>query len=217
MKHTDFHTHTYLSDGALVPAEHIRRMIVYGFDAIAITDHVDSATIDHVLKCLDLVRNDSEDEIIFLPGVEITHVPPSQISFLAKKAKKKNFLVVVHGETIVEPVAPGTNRAAVECPDVDILAHPGIITTEEVQLAKKNDIFLEITTRGGHALGNGRVADLAMDIGAKMVVNSDAHSPSDFMSMKLAQRTAIGAGIPESMFEEIFVKNPDEIINRIKK
>ncbi len=217
MKHTDFHTHTYLSDGVLGPAEHIRRMIVKGYDAIAITDHVDSATIDHVLKCLDLIRNDFEDEIIFLPGVEITHVPPSQVAFLASKAKKKNFLVVVHGETIVEPVAPGTNRAAVECPDVDILAHPGILTQEEVQFAKDNDIFLEITTRGGHALGNGRVAELALEWDAKMLVNSDAHTPSDFMSRKLAQRTAIGAGIPESMFGEIFGDNPEEIIKRIRK
>ena len=217
MMHTDFHTHTYLSDGALVPAEHIRRMIVKGFDAIAITDHVDSATIDHVLKCLDLIRSDFEDEITFLPGIEITHVPPSQISYLANKAKKQNFLVVVHGETIVEPVASGTNRAAVECPDVDILAHPGILTQEEVQLAKDNDVFLEITTRGGHSLGNGRVAELSMDLGAKMLVNSDAHLPSDFMSKKLAQETAIGAGIPEKMFEELFQTNPLEIIKRINK
>jgi len=217
MKLTEFHTHTYLSDGALVPAEHIRRMIVKGFEAIAITDHVDSATIDHVLKCLELIRNDFEDEIIFLPGVEITHVPPSQISFLANKAKKKNFLVLVHGETIVEPVASGTNKAALECTDVDILAHPGILTPEEAQLAIDNNIFLEITTRGGHLLGNGRVADLAMELGAKMIVNSDAHSPSDFMSKKLAQRTAIGSGIPESMFEEIFLKNPEEIIKKVIK
>ncbi len=33
-------------------------------------------------------------------------------------------IVVVHGETSVEPVAPGTNNASVELSDVDILAHP---------------------------------------------------------------------------------------------
>ena len=39
-------------------------------------------------------------------------------------------IIVVHGETIVEPVRPGTNRKALES-DVDILAHPGLITEDE--------------------------------------------------------------------------------------
>ncbi len=216
MKLTDFHTHTILSDGALIPAEHLRRMIAKGITAASITDHVDSATIDLILSSLDKIRNDFDEYITFLPGVEITHVLPSQIAELAKKAKKKNFLVVVHGESIVEPVIEGTNRAAVECPDVDILAHPGILTIEEAQLAKDNDIFLEITTRGGHSLGNGLVADLAIETGAKMILNTDAHQPREFITKELREKTALGAGIPRNMFEEIFVKNADEIIRRIR-
>ena len=51
-------------------------------------------------------------------------------------------IVVVHGETIVEPVIKGTNWSAVNCPEVDILAHPGLITVEEVEIAKYNDIAL---------------------------------------------------------------------------
>ena len=136
MKLTDFHTHTLLSDGALMPAEHLRRLIVRGLDAVSITDHVDSSNIDHVLNSLDNIRYDFEEYITFLPGVEITHVLHSQISELAKKAKQRNFLVVVHGETIVEPVIEGTNKAALKCPDVDILAHPGILTFKDAQLAK---------------------------------------------------------------------------------
>ena len=217
MKLSDFHTHTLLSDGALIPAEHIRRLIVQGLDCIAITDHVDSATIDHVLNSLDKIRYDFDKFITFLPGVEITHVLPSQIPILAKKAKQRNFLVLVHGETIVEPVIEGTNRAAVMCPYVDILAHPGILTEEEVQLAKDNNIYLEITTRGGHSLGNGLVAELAMKTGAKIILNTDSHRPSDFLTKELRDKTAIGSGIPESMFEEIFVRNPEELVQRIIK
>jgi histidinol phosphatase-like PHP family hydrolase len=217
MKLSDFHTHTLLSDGVLIPAEHIRRLIVQGLDTVAITDHVDSATIDHVLKSLDKIRHDFDEYITFLPGVEITHVLPSQIPVLAKKAKQKNFLVVVHGETIVEPVMEGTNRAALSCKNVDILAHPGIITLEDAQLAKDNDIFLEITTRGGHSLGNGLVAELAMQTGAQMILNTDAHQPRDFLTKKLRDKTALGAGIPETMFDQIFVENPKQIIKRIIK
>ncbi|MHA2309569.1 MAG: histidinol phosphate phosphatase domain-containing protein, partial [Candidatus Heimdallarchaeaceae archaeon] len=193
MKLSDFHTHTLLSDGVLIPAEHIRRLIVRGLDAVAITDHVDSATINHVMNSLDKIRNDFDDYITFLPGVEITHVLPSQIPVLAKKAKQKNFLVVVHGETIVEPVIEGTNRAALNCPDVDILAHPGILTLEDTQLAKNNDIFLEISTRVGHCLGNGLVAELAMKTGAKLILNTDSHRPGEFFTKELREKTALGS------------------------
>ena len=100
MKLTDFHNHTLLSDGALMPAEHIRRLIVRGLYAVAITDHVDSSNIDHVLK---------------------------------------------------------------------------------------------------------------------LILNTDAHQPRDFLSESLREKTALGSGIPRSMFDEVFVKNPEEIIKRIIK
>ena len=217
MKLTDFHTHTLLSDGALTTADLIRRLIVGGLNAVAITDHVDSSNIDHVLNSLDKIRYDFEEYITFLPGVEITYALPKQIPELARKAKQRNFLVVVHGETVVESVYEGTNRTALKCPDVDILAHPGIITFKDAQLAKENEVFLEITTRGGHSLGNGLVADLAMKAGAKLILNSDAHQPRDFINENLREKTALGSGIPRSMFEEIFVKNSQEIIKRIFK
>lgn len=113
IKLTDFHTHTFLSDGVLPPAEQIRRFTVNGFYAIAITDHVDSSNIDFILNSLISLQEDFQDEIIYIPCVEITHVPPYRIPILAKKAKDRNCLVVVHGKTIVEPVAEGTNLAAV--------------------------------------------------------------------------------------------------------
>ena len=43
--------------------------------------------------------------------------------------------MVVHGETIIEPVEKGTNLAAVQSPYVDILAHPGLLSLEEAKLA----------------------------------------------------------------------------------
>jgi histidinol phosphatase-like PHP family hydrolase len=67
---------------------------------------------------------------------------------------------VVHGETIVEPVLPGTNRAAIAA-GVDILAHPGLITKEEAMLAAQKGVLLEITTRRGHSFTNGHVASIA--------------------------------------------------------
>jgi hypothetical protein len=92
-----------------------------------------------------------------LAGVELTHVPPELINDLTLQARDLGAdIVVVHGETIVEPVPPGTNRAAIEA-GVDLLAHPGLITAGEVALAAENGVHLEISARKGHSLGNGRM------------------------------------------------------------
>ena len=39
--------------------------------------------------------------------------------------------LVLRDQRPVEPVEPGTNLAAASCPDVDVLAHPGLLTAEE--------------------------------------------------------------------------------------
>ena len=89
---------------------------------------------------------------------------------MAQKAKQLGaWIVVVHGETIVEPVEKGTNLAALNSPDVDILAHPGMLSPEEARLAAANHIFLEISARKGHSLTNGHVAKLGLKAGAKML------------------------------------------------
>ncbi len=39
----DFHTHTTLSDGVLLPMELIRRAIVNGYSALGISDHTSAS------------------------------------------------------------------------------------------------------------------------------------------------------------------------------
>ena len=112
----DFHTHTFLSDGVLSPIELIRRAQVRGYKAIAVTDHVGVGNLEWVVKTLikDCDQATRRWDILALPGVEITHVPKEDIDMVARTAKELGAkLVTVHGETIVEPVEPGTNEAAV--------------------------------------------------------------------------------------------------------
>jgi len=192
----DLHTHTVYSDGELIPAELVRRAMVKGHDLIAITDHVDMTNVEWVVinmvKAIDLC----EDYIKVIPGVEITHVPPRQIDKVAKMARKFGAeWIVVHGETVTEPVMPGTNRASVENPEIDILAHPGFITLEEAQLAKDNDVILEVTGRAGHNITNGHVVNMARAAGAMMVIDSDTHQPENLMSEGEAMIVALGAGL----------------------
>jgi histidinol phosphatase-like PHP family hydrolase len=196
----------------------LRRVAAVGFGALAITDHVDASNMAAVIaslrRVLEWQPRDFETEL--LVGVELTHVGPQSIDSLAQWAKGMGAeVVVVHGETIVEPVAPGTNRAAVESDAVDILAHPGLLTLEDARLAAERGCYVEITTRQGHCLTNGHVAKVCGLAGAKMVVSSDAHAPSDFVSLAFAQQVAAGAGLTEAAIIAATVTNPQDLVARI--
>ena len=123
----DFHCHTTMSDGELLPTELIRRMAVLGYTEMAISDHADFSNVRELIRAEEAVKRSAELYGIRLySGIEITYVPPDQIDELAEYAKGLGAeVVVVHGETIAEPVAPGTNAAALSSAYVDILTHPG--------------------------------------------------------------------------------------------
>ncbi|MCL2143735.1 MAG: PHP domain-containing protein, partial [Methanomassiliicoccaceae archaeon] len=59
----DLHTHTILSDGELTPSELVRRAMVLGHDAIAITDHVDMTNVDLVVPAILKAAELGEDYI----------------------------------------------------------------------------------------------------------------------------------------------------------
>ena len=199
----DLHTHSIFSDGVLIPSELVRRAEVLGIKAIGITDHADASNLDFIIPRIVAVaeRLNRVNHIKTVPGIELTHVPPGQISSLAEQARSFGAkIVVVHGETIAEPVVPGTNRAALSA-DIDILAHPGLISEEDVVMAAGKGIFLEISARKGHSLTNGHVAKLAGKHGAELVLNSDAHEPTDLITEQQERQIVLGAGLSLYDFE----------------
>ncbi len=214
----DLHTHTFRSDGVLLPSEMLRHAAVLGYAALAITDHADASNLDELIAALQrlLAAQPRSYGVDLLIGVELTHVEPGSIAPLAARAKQLGAeVVVVHGETIVEPVAPGANRAAIESPDVDVLAHPGFLTAEEARLAAQRGCLMEITTRKGHSLTNGHVARICREAGAAMVVNSDSHEPHDLPSFAFARQVAAGAGLSEAEIEAATVTHPRALVQRV--
>lgn len=176
-----------------------------GYHYWAITDHADISNIDHVIPRIVTVARELNRhwKIQVLPGVELTHVPPETIADLTRKAKDLGArLIVVHGETIVEPVPPGTNRSAIEA-GVHVLAHPGLISPEDVRRAAQKGVFLEITSRKGHSLTNGHVARLAQAEGAGLVLNSDTHGPEDIVALSQRERVVEGAGLDRKSLAEM--------------
>lgn len=211
----DLHMHSTFSDGVLIPAEVVSRAVAEGYKALAITDHADPSNLEFILAnmvrvCRELHGVSGAETY---PGVEITHVPPRLIRPLAERARELGAkVVIVHGETIVEPVPRGTNLAAIEA-RVDILAHPGLLTEAEARLAGENGVFLEITARKGHSLTNGHVAHAAVKNGARMVYNTDAHAPGDFTAWETALKIVRGASLSEKDAERM-QQNARELLSR---
>jgi histidinol phosphatase-like PHP family hydrolase len=197
--------------------ELIRRACVAGYRAVGLADHGALGSLSRFAQELsqDCALARDRWPIMALPGVELTHVPAAAVAEVARAAKEAGlWLVIVHGETISEPVEEGTNLAAVSCGDVDILAHPGLITLEEAELAARNGVFLELSAKPAHAAANGQVAKMARLAGAKLLVNSDSHE-LDFLSEEQARRVALAAGLEEKDLEEVLRINPQLLLEKI--
>jgi len=206
--------HSLFSDGELLPSELARRATNLNHEVIAITDHVDYSNVEQIpqiQKAIDDINANWNIKVVL--GAEVTHVPTESIDGVAKKAKDLGAqIVVVHGETLNEPVIEGTNYAAVNSEYVDILGHPGLITYEEAQIAKENGIYLEISARSGHCLGNGHVANIASEVGNKLLVNTDTHSPDNLITFEKSYEIALGAGLSKKEAMAAIVDNPRELL-----
>jgi len=211
----DLHTHSFHSDGDLIPSELVQRARVVGYRAMAITDHGDHSNVHLILPGIVAVCRKLSEAcgIPILPGIELTHVPPVYIGELAREARGLGAkIIVVHGETIVEPVPEGTNRAALESP-IDILAHPGLIDEEEALMAARGAICLEITTRKGHSLTNGHVAAMARKYHFPLVLNTDTHESQNLTSRDMAGKIARGAGMTEEEILAMF-RNSENLVKK---
>lgn len=239
----DFHTHTVFSDGGMIPAGLMQRAIVRGCLGLAITDHVDSSNLEWAfenllkfvdelgqewhpgtvpgrdtttapLNMLDSAVQGKNWHLPLIPGVELTSVPPRKIAALAEKARSLGAKwIVVHGETIMEPVAPGTNRAAIEA-KADLLSHPGLIAPEDAARAAELGVYLEITSHKRHSLANGWVAQRARESGAKLLLNTDCHISAEILDTKQRRAIAFGAGLTAEEVDQIW-ENGRQIVARI--
>ncbi len=214
----DFHTHSTLSDGELSPIELIRRAVVAGYRAMAVTDHAAAGQIDRFAHELrqDCELAEAHWGIPVYAGVELTHVPAGAVAKTARAAKRAGArIVIVHGETVAEPVEEGTNLAAVTCGYVDVLAHPGLMTPEVAELAARNGVFIELSAKLSHAVANGHVARLAKTAGARIIVNSDNHV-LDFLSEGRVRDIVLGAGLDEADLAAIAHDNPRSLIEKLE-
>ncbi len=212
----ELHAHTFMSDGVLSISELVYRAKLTGYTTIAITDHADYSNYKEIIDAAKTVKPSLEEgyEIQVLPGVELTYVPPEDLKDLVKKCRDYGAeIVVVHGETVAENVPKLTNLKAIEA-RVDVLAHPGEITEDEVKLAKENDVCLEITSRNWHTQTNAHVAGLANKIGTKLVFCNDVHLPENILSKTQILSILTGLGLSEKDYEKMQANAREKICRK---
>ena len=214
----DLHTHTFFSDGELIPSELARRAKDIGYRAIAFTDHADFSNMEFIIANVRKAIEGLEQYfgLYVFAGVEITHVPPQLIPESITLARKLGAqIVVVHGESPVEPVADGTNRAAI-LGGCDILAHPGLISLEDAKLARDKGVFLEISGRSGHSFTNGHVFRVAKQANVKYMLDTDTHSPNNLITKSFAKTVLLGSGMSEKEVGLAF-ENAEDMLERLLK
>lgn len=217
MKFIDLHTHTFFSDGVLSPSELVYRYKVRGCEAIALTDHVDYSNMEFIINSMHRaapkLRKYYGIEVIV--GVELTYIPPCDIENMVNMAREMGSeLIIVHGETSVEEVPPGTNLAGVKA-KCDILAHPGHLTDEVAETARENGVCIELTTRKGHSNTNKEVYTVAKRNNCSIVLNTDSHDPDDLLDENKVLEVLNHCGLDESCYE-IFRNNSLELVKKIR-
>jgi putative hydrolase len=218
-RRADFHSHSFLTDGATSPTEMWNEAEALDHRALALTDHL---SMDDPQPLLNRLRREASawDGTGFLPlvGVELTKIPPRRIAEVARASRRAGAeIVIVHGETIVEHVPAGTNHAAIDSAEVDVLAHPGLLDPRDAELAHAHSVVLEISARRGHALSNGHVVQVARAAGADLVVDSDAHGADQLIPLERARRIALGAGVPAAELEQVLFATPTELIRKARR
>jgi len=216
-RRADFHSHSYLTDGTTSATDMWCEAESLDHRALALTDHL---SMEDPKPMLDRLHEEAKawEGTRFTPivGVELTKLPPRRIAPVAKAARRNGAeIVIVHGESIVEVVPSGTNHAAIDSGEVDVLAHPGLIDPKDVELAKAHSVVLEISGRRGHSLSNGHVVRLALEAGAELVVDSDAHAPDQLIPLERARKIAVGAGVPEPLLERVLSTTPTDLLRRL--
>ncbi len=204
----DFHIHSQYSDGQLSiedMAEDVRQM---GYEYMAFCDHSQSARYANGLDETRLLKqiaaihrlNAQYTDFTILTGTEVDIQKNGELDFSTDLLSKLDFVIAsIHSSFQTDPT--GRICRAMENPYVDVIAHPTgrLISRREgysldiarvIQTAAKTGTALEVNSFWDRL----DLCDLhvrqAMDVGALISINTDAHHPANLPLMTLGVGTA---------------------------
>ena len=212
----DLHTHTNWSDGGFTIREMIEAAAERGYAFHAVTDHaagpgifgntgLDEAEIaeqaEAVAAASDAVAADSDIEVFH--GIEANIDATGAITTDDDTLATLDVVVASpHSALDADPdVATERLIRAAEHPEVDVLGHPtGRIINSRPGLAPDMDAVAAAAAREGVAIevnanparldADGSAVRAAIEAGATIAVNTDAHSPRELDNARYGTHTA---------------------------
>ena len=205
----DLHIHTNWSDGRNTIAEMVEGAAEFGHDYLAVTDHatgpgmvggvgVSDEKLREQIPEVESVA--AEADIDVFTGVEANIAEDGSVS-VADDLLSELDVVVASPHAALD--GDGTDRlvAAAEHPDVNVIGHPtgrylnrreGLDVDVErlAEAATDNDTALEINANPARLDLSGGAVKQAIEAGATIAINTDAHSPGNLELLRYGVHTA---------------------------
>jgi len=197
----DLHCHTFASDGKMSIEELAQQAIDRGYHTIAVTDHSHSQAQanglqpDRLKKHIEAVylANEATDKITILAGSEVDILPDGSLDYKDEILALLDIVVASPHAALTQSPEDATKRLllAIEHPLVHIIGHPtGRILNKRkglepdiptlVSAAKEHNTALEINANSYRLDLRDIHVRAAVDAGAMLAINTDAHRPADF-------------------------------------
>ena len=205
----DLHTHTDASDGKATIEEMVAGATEFGHDYLAITDHASGPGVvadtgvedDDLFDHADAIREVGESaEIDVFAGVEANIDAEGGVS-VEDDVLETLDIVVASPHSGLD--GDGTERivTAIEHPEVDIIGHPtgrylnqraGLDLDFEAvaEAAAENGVALEVNANPRRLDLSGGAVRTAIEAGATIVVDTDAHRPASYDLVRYGVHTA---------------------------
>ena len=205
----DLHTHTTWSDGANSITEMVDAARQHGYEYLAITDHasgpgilsgvgLDDADIREQLEAIRAV--DAESDITVLAGIEANIHEDGSVSVSDDVLAELDVVIAAPHSGLD---GDGTERlcTAARHSEVDFVAHPtgrrlnqragmNLDIAKLATTAAEHDTALEINAHPRRLDLSGHPVKQAIEQGAQIVINTDAHAPTGFDHMRFGVHTA---------------------------
>ncbi|WP_323173938.1 DNA polymerase/3'-5' exonuclease PolX [Natrialba sp. PRR66] len=208
----DFHSHTEWSDGNNTIEEMVGAADERGYDYFGLADHAEGPGIvggmglsdTEILEQVEQIREvDAASDIDVFAGIEANVDADGEIGLSAEAIDALDVIVASTHSALDQDTERATNRLvrAVENPAVDVLGHPsGRLLNERSGLdfdatalgeaAAEHDTALEVNSNPRRLDLWGSAVQAAIDAGAKIAINTDAHQPSTLEFMRWGVHTA---------------------------
>jgi len=198
----ELHCHTTWSDGTASIEQMVAEAYARGLRLIAITDHsaglgiANGLTIERLREQrreIEVLRERWGDKIIILHGSEVEIRADGGLGYPDDILAELDLVIASLHVSLRQPRAEVTQRLlnALRNPHVDIIGHPSgrLLPNREgadldweiiLEEAREHGVALEINANPARLDLDEVYARRAAEMGIRLAINTDAHSPADF-------------------------------------